>query len=216
MTNIGNALRFLVSGKFWIGLLKVAMLLFVALMIYMQIPELRYDSLADRPVIINSPADLSAGLLEGTSYAKITGTPSFDYAFNYERYGLTFTYFTIEEYGTRIIARGYDLTESDFDHQVLLEGKLRPFESQPFAYAVRDLFAEQSGVVPRDDAFFLGVGDIPGANGWQLGSLIFASVLFGVMFYFFFLFRRGRRSSIFSNPLHGMVPDEPSRESVPN
>lgn len=202
MTKLGAALRYLVSPRLWIELAKLFILGFVLVMIIIQIPELMYDTLGDRPVVINSPDDLDPRLLEGTSYAQIQGTPNFEYAFVYERYGLRFTYFTLEPYGLRILARAYDVADtSEWTQKTMIEGKLRPFDSQPFSYNIEEIFRDENGVAVPEDAFFLGVGDVPAADGWQIGSIVFALILFSAMIYFFYFFRRDRMKRHFSDPL---------------
>ena len=197
-----KTLKFLASGKFWLTSIKVFLIAFVLFMVAIQIPELRYDALGKRPVIINSAADLVPELLGGSSYAKIAGTANFDSAFVYERYGLSYIYFTLDPYGIQIVARAYGTDSGEWDKVTLFEGKLRPFDSQPFSYVIRDIFADQNdGQPPAPDAFYLGVGDVPAANAWQIGSMIFALLMLAAMVYFFFFFHRSSQLRIFSDPL---------------
>ena len=198
---IVRMLKVLVTGQFWLTLIKVFLVAFVLFMVVIQIPELAYDTLGNRPVVIDSPSDLDPRLLEGSSYAKISGTANFEYAFVYERYGLSYTYFTLDPYGIQIIARAYGADTTEWESMTLFEGKLRPFESQPFSYVISGIFAEQTGSAPASDAYYLGVGDIPAANGWQIGSIIFAVLMLAAMIYFFFFFHREGQKRLFSDPL---------------
>ena len=209
MISAGAVLRFFVSARFWLGIIKVGLILFMLVLIVMQIPELLYDTLGNRPVIIESPEDLDPQLLTGTSYARIQGSPNFEEAFVYERYGLRFVYFTIEPYGRRIIARAYgaDVNVEEWKQRTEVAGKLRPFESQPFSYNIRDIYLEENGVPVPQDSYYLGVGDVPSINGWQVGSIIFALILLAAMVYFFFFFRRDRHEKFFSDPLDYLHKD---------
>ena len=194
-------LRFLLSGQFWLTLIKLFLVFFVLFMLVIQIPELRYDTLGDRPVIIEGPSDLDPGLLRGSSYAKISATANFEHAFVYQRYGLSYTYFMLDPYGVQIIARAYGTDTSEWDTLSLFEGKLRPFAEQPFAYVIRGILLERFGITAAEDAYYIGVGDVPEANAWQIGSIIFAAIMLFLMVYFFFFFQRDRQKRVFSDPL---------------
>ena len=202
-----SLLGFLVSGHFWLTLIKSLLIAFVLLMLYIQIPELRYDTLGGRPIDIGSPEDIVPELLRGSSFARVRGTANLENAFVYERYGLQYTYFTLDPYGLQIIARRYGSDVESWEGQTLFEGKLKPFDSQPFSYVIRDIFADQNGVSPSPDAFFLGVGDVPAANGWQIGSVALALVMLAAMVYFFFFFRRDKQKRWFSDPLDYLKKD---------
>lgn len=209
-----SVLLYIVSGRFWLEVIKALFLAFVAFMIVIQIPELLYDTLGDRPVIIESPEDLDPQLLLGTSYAKISGTPTFENAFVYERYGLRFTYFTVEPYGLQILARAFEVRDTEaWEAKTQLEGKLRPFDSQPFSYAIQDIFEDENGVPLPEGTFYLGVGDVPATDWWQIGSMIFALVLFAAMVYFFYFFRRNQQHRFFSDPLDYLHKDQYGRPS---
>lgn len=209
---VKSVLLYLVSGRFWLEVIKALFLAFVAFMIIIQIPELLYDTLGNRPVVIESPGDLDPRLLNGTSYAQISGTPTFENAFVYERYGLRFTYFTLEPYELRILARAFEVRDTaEWEAKTYLEGKLRPFDSQPFSYAIEDIFEDENGVPLPEGTFYLGVGDVPATDWWQIGSMIFALVLFAAMVYFFYFFRRDQHHRFFSEPLDYLHKDQARR-----
>ena len=210
MPSLKGAVGLILSGRFWLTLIKLFLLGIMLVMILLQIPELLYDTLENRPVRIGSSADLDPRLLKGTSFAIIQGSPNFEDGFDYIRYGIRFTYFTVDPYGTRIIARAYDVDTEVWEKMTELRGKLRPFSSQPFSYVIRELFAEKIGEEPADNTFFLGVNDVPKANGWQIGTVIFAILLFTAMVYFFFFFRRDKQRKFFSDPLGYLNKEEKS------
>ena len=68
-------------------------------------------------------------------------------------------------------------------------GKLRPFNHQPFHYKIRDIYKEKFDIKVPDNAFFLGLDDVPKISGWQVGAVTFAFVLWLVMFYMFYFFK---------------------------
>ena len=48
---------------------------------------------------------------------------------------------------------------------------------------------EKFQVPVGEDAFFLALDDVPRLSGWQVGALIFASLLWIVMFYMFYFYK---------------------------
>jgi hypothetical protein len=180
---------FLFRPKFWLHVLKIIALVFVAGMILVQIPELLYDLGPKRPITISGPADLSFEQVPGTIFASIKGKPDFEKAFVYHRYGLSYTYFNIRPYGMRLVARTYEPVTEEWKQLDRFLGKLRHFNRQPFHYRIRDIYEERFGVSVPEDAFFLALDDVPGLNGWQVGAFIFAFLLWIVMFYLFYFHR---------------------------
>ncbi|MBI4772712.1 MAG: hypothetical protein HY788_00790 [Deltaproteobacteria bacterium] len=176
--------------KLLLLLAKIAFLIFVASMIVVQIPELEYD-LGDRtPVSIGGPEELSSNRFPRAVFAAVKGTADFRHRFTYSRYGLTFTYFNLDNYGARLVVRTYEPVNEQWEKIELFLGKLRPFKSQAFHYKIRDIYKESFGVDIPEDAFFLGLDDVPKLSGWQVGAVVFAGILWVVLFYMFFLFRR--------------------------
>lgn len=209
MTKVAHVLRFLVSAKLWLNAIKAFLIAFVLVLIAMQIPELMYDALWNEPVVIDSPEDLDPQLLEGSSYARIEGSPTFEYAFIYERYGLRYIYFTLEGYDRQVLARAYgqDVNLEEWRQKTSVSGKLRPFEGQPFSYNIEEIFEDENGVAVPEEAYYLGVGDIPAINAWQVGSITFALILLGAMVYFFYFFKRDKQQKFFSDPLDYLNKD---------
>jgi len=182
-------LPFLLRKNFWLTVLKVLALAFVAFMLIVQIPELRYDFGPRQPVDIGGDGELAPGRFARATFVSLQGTPDFDRAFIYRRYGLEYTYFLIQPYGVRLVARTYEKVDDDWKTITQFVGKIRPFARQPFSYRIRDIYRERFDVeIPRD-AYFLALYDVPQPSGWQIGAVIFAAILWGVMFYMFFFFR---------------------------
>jgi hypothetical protein len=184
---------FLLRRRFWLTVLKGFGLLFVGGMIWVQIPELRYDLGPKRPLAITGPEELSDGRFRRSTFVSIHGKPNFERAFVYRRYGLSYTYFNIEPYGTRLVVRTYDKVTDEWKELSRFLGKLCPFKDQPFSYRIREIYRERFQVDIPENAFFLALDDVPRPSGWQFGAVAFAGVLWLAMFYLFFLYRRGGR-----------------------
>lgn len=183
---------FLLRKGFWLSLLKIFLLVFVAIMIVVQIPELRYDLGTKQPVNIENLEQLDPQRLAHTVFASLAGSPNFERAFIYQRYGLPHTFFVVEPYNMRLVVRTYEKVEEEWKDMRRFVGRLRPFDSQPFSYAIRKIFEEQFQEQVPENAYFLSLYDVPSLNGWQIWAVSFASILWGVMFFFFFFFRRTR------------------------
>ncbi|MEW6428491.1 MAG: hypothetical protein AB1568_10695 [Thermodesulfobacteriota bacterium] len=168
---------------------KIAVLSLVAHMAALQIPELAYD-LSDRtPTEIASPEDL-AGIIPGRPvFVAVHGRADFGDAFSYQRYGLTFTYFTLKPYGRRIVVRTHDRVTDEWTMLDRFLGKLRPFAAQPFSYRIEEIFRDRHGVRIPADAYFLALDDVPELSGWQVGAILFSTLLWGVLCYLFFFYR---------------------------
>jgi hypothetical protein len=169
---------------------KLFALAFVAAMILIQIPELGYDFGPKEPVEIAGPEGLEPGRFNRATFVSLTGTPNFDRAFIYRRYGLSYTYFLIEPYGLGLVARTYEEVDDTWKTISQFVGKLRPFDRQPFSYRIRDIFEERFQEEIPQSAYFLAIYDVPKPSGWQVGAVALAGALWGLMFYMFFFFRR--------------------------
>jgi len=174
---------------FWLTLLKILALVFVGAMIRVQIPELRYDFGPASPVIISGPEELSQTRFPNATFVSVAGTPNFERGFVYQRYGLHYTYFTIEPYDIRIVVRSYKKVTDEWKVLDRFLGKLRPFNKQPFSYRIREIYRDRYQIEVPEDTFFLALDDVPKPSGWQVGALIFASVLWMIMCYLFFFYR---------------------------
>jgi hypothetical protein len=167
--------------------LKIFLLLFVVYMAGMQIPEIIYDFGPVTPIEIEDPSELAGDDVSGTIFASIKGTPDFTNAFVYQRYGLDHHYFTVEPYGMKMVVRTYDKITDEWRQINRFVGRLRPFEDQPFSRYVAAIYLERFGAAVPEDAWFLALDDVPKPSGWQIGGLVFSSILWLIMFWLFFL-----------------------------
>ena len=181
--------------------LKIALLLIVASMAWMQVPELFYDIGSKTPLEINDPAQLNALKRSGTTFASIKGTPDFTNAFVYQRYGLDHHYFTVEPYGMKMVVRTYDEITDEWRQISRFVGRLRPFDNQPFSRYISAIYLERFGVTVPGDAWFLALDDVPRPSGWQVGGLILSSVIWVILFWLFFLGGGRKLSPSRSSPL---------------
>jgi hypothetical protein len=180
---------FLLRARFWLGVAKALFLAFVALLALVQLPELRYDLGPRTPVELSEPADLAPGRFPTATFVAVRGTPDFEHAFVYRRYGLDHTYFQLEGYGTRLVVRTYEKVTDEWHELDRFLGRLQPFVRQPFSYHVRDILRDRMGVeIPRD-AYFLALDDVPRPSGWQVGAVVFSALLWCLLLYLFFLRR---------------------------
>ena len=176
--------------KYLLILLKVSALGFIGAMIAVQVPELLYDLGSNAPVSISGPEALTKTRFPSTTFVSIKGKPGFEQAFIYKRYGLSYTYFNIEPYGMRLVVRTYEKVTDEWKTLKQFLGKLQSFERQPFHYKIRDIYKEKFQADVPENAFFLALDDVPRLSGWQVAAIIFASLLWLLMFYMFFFFRR--------------------------
>jgi hypothetical protein len=190
---------FLRRKGFWLGILKFLALAYIALMLFIQIPELKYDFGPDVPVEISGPQDLTRERFPRATFVSIAGAADFDKAYIYPRYGLNYTYFIIEPYGRRLVARTYERVTDEWKSYDRFVGKLRPFHRQPFSYRIRQIYRDRFQTeIPRD-AFFLALYDVPKPSAWQIGAVILAGVLGIALIYLFFFFKRFRRGRALSH-----------------
>lgn len=181
--------------------LKIVCLLIVALMAWVQVPELAYDFGPRTPQEITGLEDLSAGKVPSTVFAVVRGTPDFTNAFVYRRYGLDHHYFTVEPYGMRLVVRTYDEITDEWRQLTSFVGRLRPFDRQPFSRYIADIYRERFDLKVPGDAWFLALDDVPGPSGWQAGGLVLAVAMWLILFWLFFLRGRTLRRWRSSRPL---------------
>lgn len=181
---------FLSRLSFWLLLLKVLALVFVGIMAIMQIPELRYDFGPKTPRSVDGVEALRSVAARSPLFAAVRGTPNFDQAFVYRRYGLAYTYFTAEPYGPFLVVRTHEAVDDDWKAIDTLVGRLRRFEDQPFSYRIREIYRQQVGLEVPAEAYFLALHDVPRPSGWQIGAVAVAGTAWLAMFYGFFVHRR--------------------------
>ena len=204
---------FFLRKRFWITALKVLFLVFIASMFLVQVGELRYDLGAKTPVQIDGVEQLQVQVGQNAVFASVRGKPNFERAFVYQRYGLSYTYFLLEPYHLRVVVRTYEKVGLEWEGLTRVVGKLRPFDDQPFSYAIEKIFQEQFGETVPPGAYFLGLYDVPKLSGWQVGAMSFAVVLWGVMFWLFFFFHPRHRLQLTFN---GAYPEQEDRRGRPD
>jgi len=171
--------------------LKVFLLLVATMMIRFQIPELRYDFGTHKPIDIRSADQLDPARFSRATFASIEGTPDLTKAATYATHGVPFTYFLLDGYDSKIVVRSPELVDEKWTNIAVHMGRLRPYHRMPFSRTVRAGFHQLFGVDIPDDALFLARDDVPHPNGWSIGALVFAAILWCVLAYFFFV--RGRK-----------------------
>ncbi len=186
----------LLRKRFWLVVLKLVALLYVAGLSLVQVPGLRYDLGPREAVLIEDPADLPAELSRRQVFASLAGTASFEHAFTYKRYGMDITYFTLEEYGTRVLVKTYDRVTDEWAGFVRFPGRLRSFDGHHFSSRLREIFRERAGVEVPANAYVLGMYDVPEVDGWQMAAVVYLGVMWAGMIYFFFLWRGGCRQPV--------------------
>lgn len=172
---------------------KIAALSLLALMAWIQVPELTYDFGKKEPVEINNPADLDPSRIPGTTFAVVRGTPDFSQAFIYRRYGLDHHYFTVDPYGYQLVVRTYGEITDEWKGFTSFVGRLRPFERQPFSRYIRAIYKDRFDVTLPEKAYFLALDDVPKHSGWQVGGFVLAILMWVGFFWLFFLWKRGSR-----------------------
>jgi hypothetical protein len=187
-------------------------LVFIASMFVVQISELRYDLGSKTPIEIDGVEKLQAQAGKGTIFASVRGKPNFQMAFIYQRYGLSYTYFLLEPYHSGLVVRTYETVGPEWEELTRFVGKLRPFDDQPFSYAIERILLEQFGEKVPPGAFFLGLYDVPKLSGWQVGAMSFALVLWAAMFYLFFFFHPKHRPQ---PAFDGAYPEQERRRGRP-
>lgn len=175
--------------KIFLLLGKLLVLFLVGYLAYLQLPELLYDLSEKTPTAITSKEELTKYDLKQSTFVAVQGRANFANAFSYQRYGLTFTYFTIKPYGLSIVARTHEKVTDEWTKLDRFLGKMRPFAMQPFSYRIEEIFQSKMGISIPQDAYFLALDDVPEVNGWQVGAILFSIILWGVLVYLFFFYR---------------------------
>ncbi len=177
-------------GRVILTCIKLFLLLVVIAMVKFQIPELRYDFGTKEPISIESLAELSAASCPRSVFASVRGKADFTQAATLSKYGVRYTYFLLEEYGDKLVVRTLEEVSEDWAQIDFHVGRLRPYDSMPFSRSVRAGYHKLHDVSIPEGAFFLARDDAPRPNGWSIGAVIFASVMWCVLVYFFFIHSR--------------------------
>lgn len=171
-------------------LVKLFLMIVVTAMIMFQIPELRYDFGPEEPVKIESIEDLTLERFGYSTFASVRGTVDLATKTQVSKYGVLFNYFLLEEYGPKLVVRTSEEVDGKWREIELHLGRLRPYERMPFDRTVGATFRQVHDIEIPEDAFSLARDDVPHPGGWTVGAVVFASVLWCVLFYSFFVHGR--------------------------
>jgi hypothetical protein len=174
-------------GRVFLTILKLFLLLVVTAMIKFQIPELRYDFGPKEPAKVESVQELSVERFPQSTFASIRGRADFTKAATFAKYGVRYTYFMLEGYGNKLVVRTSEPVNEQWAGIDFHVGRLRPYRRMPFSRSVRAGFRKHFDLGIPEDALFLARDDAPRPNGWSIGAVSFASVLWLVLAYFFFI-----------------------------
>jgi len=183
-------------GRIFLTILKLFLLLVVTAMIKFQIPELRYDFGKKEPVNIQSAEDLKTERFGKSTFVSVRGKADFTEAATFAKHGVKYTYFLLEEYGPKLVVRTHEAVNEEWAKIDFHVGRLRPYHRMPFSRSVRAGFDKLFSVSIPENALFLARDDVPCPNGWNLGAVSFASILWCILFYFFFVHRRVLAASV--------------------
>jgi hypothetical protein len=197
-------------ARVFLTFLKIVILLVVAGMVKLQIPELQYDLGTKEPVRIESPDDLSTKHFGRSTFVSVRGTPDLSKAATFAKHGVRYTYFLLSEYGNKLVVRSPETPKEDWTPIEFHVGRLRPYQGMPFSRSVRAGFAQFFDVTIPDDAFSLARDDVPSLSGWSVGAVTYAVVLWCVLAYFFFVrgYLRGGRGTLISNTRATSAPPQ--------
>lgn len=177
-------------GRIVLTGIKLFLMIVVTMYFKFLIPELRYDFGPKEPIKIESLEQLAAARSPRDVFASVRGKADFTKAAMFSKHGVRYTYFLLEEYGPRLVVRTPEEVSEEWTDIEFHVGRLRPYKRMPFDRSIRIGFREKLDVGIPEDSFFLGRDDVPRAGGWSIGALVFASVLWCVLFYFFFVHGR--------------------------
>lgn len=191
--------------------LKLFLLAVVAMMVRLQIPELRYDLGVRTPVEITSPNNLSIERFGRPTFVSVRGRPDLTKAAVYASHGVPFTYFLLDGYGPTLMVRAPEKVDPEWVNITTHLGRLRPYHRMPFSRSVGAGFQQLFEVRIPDDAFFLARDDAPRASGWTIGAVVFAGALWCTLAYFFFLHRHVARAVTINTRGWPGFPSSPAR-----
>ncbi|MDP6635001.1 MAG: hypothetical protein QGG42_08900 [Phycisphaerae bacterium] len=181
-------------------LVKLFVMLIVTVMIMVLIPEFRYDLGPKTPVDVAAPKDLSPQRFATSTFATVHGKGDFKKAFIHSKYGVPYTYFLLEGYGPALVVRTAEKVDDDWEKLDRHVGRLRTYRRMPFSRTVRAVFKDRFKVDIPADALFLARDDVPRLSGWQVAAAIFASTLWLILTYIFFVHGFVRRRKAKASP----------------
>lgn len=177
-------------GRIFLTFIKIFLLLVVTAMIKFQIPELKYDFGKKEPVNIQSADELSAERFGRSTFVSVRGKADFTKAAIFSKHGVTFTYFLLKGYDAKLVVRTSEQVNENWTKIDTHLGRLCLFHRMPFSRSVRAGLRDTRKVSIPENAFFLARDDVPKPNAWNVGAVCFASILWCILFYFFFVHRR--------------------------
>ena len=169
---------------------KLLAMLFPMVLAMEQIPELMYDLGPQTPVEITSPDQQAFRNIERMKFAAVVGAGDFEHAFVYKRYGISYTYFLVKPYGNRVVVRTYLKVTDEWKQLSKFVGKAQKYRRMPFSRTVQSIFKDKYDIDIPADALCLRYDDVPAVSGWSVAALTFSGVLWCLMGYFFFIWRR--------------------------
>lgn len=180
-------------------IVKLFVMFIVTLMPLVLVPEFRYDMGPKTPVDVKTPDKLSPERYSVSTFATVHGKGDFDKAFVYSRYGVPYTYFLLEGYGPTLVVRTAEKVDDDWKQIDRHVGRLRRYRRMPFSRTVRAVFMDRFDVEIPSNALFLARDDVPRLSAWQVAAAIFATLLWLILAYMFFVRGLVRR-------LRGKIP----------
>jgi len=177
-------------GRIVLTCIKVFLMVVVTAMVMFQIPNLLYDFGPKEPIRIESPEDLSAMNSSQSAFVSVRGKADLTKAASFAMHGVNYNYFLLQEYGPKLVVRTSEKLGEDWAGIEFHMGRLRPYRRMPFSRSVRAGFRKHFDIGIPEDAFFLARDYVPRVRGWTIGAVIFASILWCVLFYFFFIHYR--------------------------
>ena len=168
---------------------KLLAMLFPMVLALSQLSELMYDLGPQTPVEITSPDQLAFQNIGRMQFTAVVGEGDFEHAFVYKRYGISYTYFLVKPYGSKVVVRTYLKVTDDWKQLTKFLGKMQEYQRMPFSQTVRSIFKDKYDIDIPADAVCLRYDDAPAVSGWSVAALTFCVVLWCLMGYFFFIWR---------------------------
>ena len=178
---------FLFRKRFWIGAIKVGLLIYFAVLAVLQAPELLYDFGPAKPVVVADSAALRALPPTRSRFVTLQGPGEFDAAaFQYRSHGLDGTYFLLKGYDAWVVVRTYDKVTDDWKTLDRHVGRLQPFRTMAFSRTIRKVYQDRFGVTLPANGYYLARDDVPAVSAWGIGAAAFCVLAFFAVLYFGF------------------------------
>ena len=175
---------------------KLLAMLFPMVLALVQIPELKYDMNRNAPIAITSLAELNGESVGRGAFAAVAGSGDFDRAFIYQSHGVSYTYFLVKPYGSKLVVRTHRKVTDDWKNLDKFVGKLKRYRRMPFSRPVMGIFKQNYDIDIPAGTLCLLHEDVPAVSGWSVAAMVFSVTLWLVMGYVFFVWRRPRREAL--------------------